>query len=189
MVLAADGKARLEKFFKDVHTLRADFRQEILNARSEVVKKASGQVVIQRPGHFRWDYAKPYDQVIVADGTTLWIYDADLEQVTVKPMATLVKDTPALLLSSGASLEDAFDITDLGAKDGLQWVGLRPKARESNFKGVRLGFDQRGPRIMVLTDNFDQVTRLSFDHLQLNSTVDSKVFQFHPPAGVDVIKE
>lgn len=184
-----DGTARLERFFKDVHTLRAHFEQEVYNAQSELVQKASGQVVIQRPSHFRWDYDKPYHQLIVADGKTLWVYDADLSQVTVKPMATLLKDTPALLLSSDASLKDAFNIRDLGTKAGLAWVALRPKTKAGSFKEVRLGFDDKGPRMMELTDNFDQVTQLSFDHLVLNPSVDPGLFRFEPPPGVDVIKE
>lgn len=185
----ADGTARLERFFKDVHTLRAHFEQQVYNAQSELVQNASGQVVIQRPGHFRWDYAKPYHQLIVADGKTLWVYDADLSQVTVKPLATLLKDTPALLLSSDASLKDTFRIKDLGTKEGLAWVELLPKTKASSFKQLRLAFDDKGPRMMELTDNFDQVTQLSFDHLALNPSVDPQVFRFEPPPGVDVIKE
>jgi len=186
---ALDGTARLERFFSDVHTLRAHFEQEVYNAQSELVQKASGKVVIKRPGRFRWDYAKPYHQEIVADGKTLWVYDADLSQVTVKPMATLLKDTPALLLSSDASLKDTFIIKDLGRKAGLVWVQLLPKTKGSSFKQVRLAFDDEGPRIMELTDNFDQVTQLSFDHLDLNAPVNADVFRFEPPPGVDVIKE
>lgn len=186
---AASGSERLERFFKDVHTLRADFEQQVFNARSELVQKASGRVTLQRPGRFRWDYTTPYHQVIVADGKTLWIYDADLDQVTEKPLDTLVKDTPAVLLSSDASLKDSFDVKDLGQQNGMAWVELLPRAGASNFKRVRLGFDQQGPRVMELTDGFDQLTRLSFSHVVLNAPVDPGLFQFQPPAGVDVIKE
>lgn len=186
---AGSGSERLEDFYRQVHTLHAHFQQQVYNAQSELVQKAAGQVTIQRPGHFRWDYASPFHQLIVADGKTLWIYDADLDQVTVKPLSELQQDTPALLLSRQTSLDKTFIIKDLGEKQGMAWVELRPRGGESNFKRVRLGFDAQGPRIMELTDNFDQLTRLRFSHVELNPRVDAHVFHFQAPPGVDVIKE
>lgn len=186
---ALSGRERLEQFYQQVHTLRADFTQQVYNSRSELIRQTSGRVVIQQPGHFRWDYASPIHQLIVADGKTLWLYDADLDQVTVRPLKELNASTPALLLSNQTPLEKSFTIKDLKDKDGMQWVELRPRGGEGTFKQVRLGFDQQGPRVMEVTDSFDQVTLMRFDHLEVNPRVDPHVFEFQPPPGVDVIKE
>ncbi len=186
---AVSGRERLEQFYQQVHTLRADFTQQVYNSRSELIQQASGRMVIQQPGHFRWDYASPIHQIIVADGKTLWLYDADLDQVTVRPVKALNKSTPALLLSNQTPLDESFEIKNLSDKDGMQWVELQPRGGAGTFKQVRLGLDAQGPRIMEVTDSFDQVTRLRFDHLQVNPRVDSQVFEFTPPPGVDVIKE
>lgn len=185
---ADDGVARLEHFYEQVNTLRARFQQQVFNEQQELIQEAGGSVVIKRPGRFRWDYETPYEQVIVADGERLWVYDADLEQVTVKAMDESLEQTPALLLSSDASLTDAFKIEDLGAKRGKVWVALQPRGGESNFKRIRLGFDDHGPAVMELMDSFDQITRLEFSRVELNTEIDPQVFQFQPPPGVDVIK-
>jgi outer membrane lipoprotein carrier protein len=186
---ADGGRDRLEQFYQQVHTLRADFDQKVFNAQSELVQHASGRVVIQQPGHFRWDYTRPFHQLIVADGKTLWLYDADLDQVTVRPLEELHESTPAVLLSTRSPLEKSFIINDVGEKNGMQWVELRPRGGPGTFKRVRLGFDPSGPREMEVTDSFDQVTQLRFNHLQVNSPVDAGEFHFQPPPGVDVIKE
>lgn len=186
---ADGGRERLERFYRQVHTLRADFSQQVYNSRNELIQQSSGKVVIRQPGHFRWDYASPIHQLIVADGKTLWLYDADLEQVTVRPLKQLNESTPALLLSNQTPLEKTFKISDLEKKNGMWWVELRPRAGAGTFKRVRLGLDERGPRVMEVTDSFDQETRLRFDHLVVNPRVDPQVFEFKPPPGVDVIRE
>lgn len=186
---ASGGAQRLEQFYRQVHTLSADFDQRVVNAEGAVIQSSAGHVVIQRPGHFRWAYTKPYNQLIVADGRTLWVYDPDLQQVTVRPMNKSLQDTPALLLSRKSSLSDTFRIQEMGEKDGLAWIKLLPKAQDSTFKQVLIGFADKGPQLMELTDSFDQVTRLRFKDLHTNVAVDESQFHFNPPAGVDVIKE
>lgn len=186
---AASGTQRLEHFYSQVHTLSADFEQRVVNAHGETLQSAAGHVLIQRPGRFRWSYTKPYRQLIVADGRTLWIYDPDLEQVTVRPMNQSLQDTPALLLSRKTDLSVTFRIEDQGEKDGLAWVRLLPKAKDGSFKQVSIGLGAQGPEVMELTDTFDQVTSLRFTHLQTNVDVDEAKFHFQPPPGVDVIKE
>lgn len=186
---ADSGSERLEQFYHKVHTLRADFTQQVYNSRSELIQESSGRVVIQQPGHFRWDYASPIHQLIVADGKTLWLYDADLDQVTVRPLNQLNESTPALLLSNQTPLEKTFEISNLEKRDGMWWVELHPRAGAGTFKKVLLGLDEHGPRVMEVTDSFDQVTRLRFDHLVVNPRVKPQVFEFKPPPGVDVIQE
>jgi outer membrane lipoprotein carrier protein len=187
----ADAVDQLNAFFANVRTMRADFQQTVIDARFEVVQDASGTLVMHRPGKFRWDYTVPYEQLIVADGKNLWVYDKDLEQITVKPMSQVLGNTPAMLLSGGEPLEKSFRITDLKneGEDTLQWVELLPKARDTNFVSVRLGFDGQDLKVMELMDTFDQLTRLQFSNIKINPEVNDSVFEFTPPKGVDVIGE
>lgn len=179
---------KLHTFFQDVKTMRADFKQTVLDARFQTAKSATGVLEIQRPGKFRWDYKSPYEQTIVADGKKLWIYDKDLEQVTVKPMNVVLGNTPAMLLSGGQSLEKNFEIKELSSHEaGLEWLELLPKDRDANFKNVRLGFGAKYLEQMMLLDSFDQTTQLIFTNIQYNLKIDPQVFKFIPPKGVDVI--
>lgn len=186
---ADSASQRLDDFFNNVQALQADFHQELFNDKGKKVKEARGTLVMQRPGKFRWDYQEPYKQLIVADGKNIWIYDSDLEQVTVKPMDAALGDTPALLLSGAQPLQEDFLITDLGASEGLEWVELLPKAPETTFERVRLGFGARDLEQMELLDNFGQMTRLRFTNLQRNGHPDPALFTFTPPPGVDVMGE
>lgn len=186
---AGTASERLDKFFTNVQAMQADFHQTLLDDKGNTVKEASGTLVMDRPGKFRWDYRAPYQQLIVADGKKIWIYDGDLEQVTVKPMDATLGDTPALLLSGTEPLDKNFIVTDFGSSDGVDWVELVPKVQDSSFERVRLGFDQNNLRHMVLIDNFGQTTELDFTNLQDDISPDPKLFAFTPPPGVDVIGE
>lgn len=182
------ARARLEAFFQQVSSLQADFHQRIYDNQHRPINEASGTMYLERPDRFRWDYQKPYPQLIVGDGKRVWIYDKDLSQVTVRPMAKTLSGTPAELLSSSHQpLEKSFDIQDLGRKDGLLWVDLRPKAKEASFTDVRIGFDGDVPRQMVLADNFGQTTDIVFSQVVRNPHLDASLFTFTPPQGVDVI--
>lgn len=185
----AGGRERLDAFYKDVRSLRGEFTQTLLDPRMKVTEEAQGTLALQRPGKFRWDYKTPYHQLIVTNGDKIWIYDIDLEQVTVKRLDEAVGNTPAQLLSSGESLEKNFDITDQGSSGELEWVELTPKQKDSGFEKVRLGFDQRDLRAMELKDNFGQTTRLQFSRLERNPKLVPSLFDFTPPPGVDVVGE
>lgn len=185
----AAGRERLDAFFNDVRALRGGFTQTVLDPRMRVTEEAQGTFALQRPGKFRWDYKAPYHQLIVADGDKVWIYDIELEQVTVKRLDEAVGNTPAQLLSSGEGLEKSFDITEQGSADGLDWVELTPKQQDSSFARVRLGFDARDLRRMELVDNFGQTTRLRFSQLERNPKLVPSLFEFRPPPGVDVVGE
>lgn len=180
---------RLQAFYKQVQSLRGDFTQTVYDDRMKVKKRAEGSFAIRRPGRFHWDYERPYRQLIVSDGAKVWIYDSDLEQVTVKKLDEAVGGTPAQLLSSSADLERNFTLVDAGNADGLQWVALTPRDTEAGFEQIRLGFDDQGLRTMELKDNFGQTTRLEFSHLQRNPALPDALFHFTPPPGVDVIEE
>ncbi len=143
-------------------------------------------MALARPGRFRWDYREPA-QLIVSDGTTVWLYDADLAQVTVRPAAETLVGTPALLLSGQADLRAEFDVTDGGVADGLAWCLLAPKDAKSDFRELRVGIADGELRRMILVDRLGQTTRLDFDRIERNPRLDPEGFRFSPPPGVDVV--
>ncbi len=190
---AASGNERIQQFFTEVKSLRADFEQTVTDSKGKIIQDAKGTFVLQRPGKFRWDYHAPYPQLIVADGRKLWIYDPDLEQVTVKQLDSVLGGTPAQLLSGARFPQQDFAVISLGTpkgqRDGLDWIELTPKASEKDFEKVQLGFDQRDLRMMTITDNFGNTTHLKFNNLQRNPTIEASAFEFTPPKGVDVVGE
>ena len=187
--MAGVGDVRLKAFFEEVDSVRADFVQQVLNPQNQALQQTSGTMLLSRPGRFRWDYTKPYKQLIVANGEKVWLYDVDLEQVTVKKFDAAMGSTPALLLSSGANIEDNFSVNDLGMKNDLAWVELTPKNKDSGFEKLLLGFGEHNLQHMELQDSFGQLTRLSFTNIERNPELESAQFDFVPPAGVDVIGE
>lgn len=185
--LADTGKDRLEEFLSELHTFWADFEQVLLDERGSPIESASGTLVLARPGRFRWDYAEPYPQLIVADGKYVWIYDAELAQVTVKELGEAVGDTPTLLLTSDSSLDERFLIRETGRREGLEWVSLEPKSADVSFSEIRLGLGRDGLERMELVDSFGQTTKLHFQNILKNIKVRPELFFFTPPVGVDVI--
>lgn len=183
------GLQRLRNFLTGVTTLRADFRQRVVDSRQQIVEDSSGRVLMQRPGRFRWDYEQPYARVIVADGTRLWLYEADLEQVVIRQLQTGIGDTPAALLTGKQNVLERFDIGKSWQADGLQWISLVPKAADGDFSAVRLGFD--GPRLvnMEIDDRLGQQTQLDFSRIEINPRLDDKSFSFDIPPGADVIDD
>jgi outer membrane lipoprotein carrier protein len=174
-------------FFRDLHTLQAGFHQEVIDSEGELQQVSDGRVWIMRPGKFRWDYATPYQQQIVADGERLWSYDPDLAQVTVQPLASLLGATPAMLLSGTEPLDQVFRLEALPAPAGELRVQLTPKSDDSNITGVQLDFvDQRLTRL-VAQDSFGNTTSFEFTDLQRNVTLDDSLFRFVPPPGTDIV--
>ena len=185
---AADARAwvRLETALKGLSSFSAEFRQTVTNAEGRLTESAAGTVVLARPGKFRWDYREPV-QLIVSDGTTVWLYDADLAQVTIRPASETLVGTPALLLSGQADVRSEFDVTDGGVDDGLAWSLLSPKDAQGDFRELRVGIAEGDLRRMVLIDRLGQTTRLDFDRIERNPRLDPEGFRFSPPPGVDVI--
>jgi outer membrane lipoprotein carrier protein len=183
----AGGREALLAFQQQVHTLHADFRQVLRDETGAVVQASSGTVVLARPDRFRWDYTDPYEQVIVSDGGRVWFYDADLEQVTVKPLDEAVTGSGALLLSGERPIEEVFRVEDREGEGGLAWVALTPRQSGAGFERLRLAFDGPLPRVMVLEDAFGQTTRLDFSAVERNPELPTDAFDFVPPPGVDVI--
>jgi outer membrane lipoprotein carrier protein len=182
----ARAAARLKAALEGLSSLRAEFRQSVTDAQNQPTESAEGTVVLARPGKFRWEYRTP-PQVIVSDGATVWLYDVDLAQVTIRPAAETLVGTPAQLLSGEGDVAAEFTITDGGQEDGLSWSRLTPKGEEGDFQELRVGIADGDLRRMVLVDRLGQTTRLDFERIERNPRLDSGTFNFSPPAGVDVI--
>lgn len=185
---AGEALDRLNRFYRDVDSLKAEFEQRLFDAEGEQVQDSAGSVAIKRPDRFRWDYREPYPQLLIGDGRRVWVYDPELEQVTVRPMERAVGNAPALVLSGRRPLEEDFAITEQGRREGLVWVELRPRAAESDFKVVRIGFGRTLERL-ELVDSFDQVSQIRFINLERNPDLDPSLFQFEVPEGVEVVGE
>jgi outer membrane lipoprotein carrier protein len=192
-LLAASAHAssidRFKAFASATQSASAQFEQRVMDRSGRLVQEAKGRFVFQRPGRFRWTYDKPVDQVIVGDGERVWIHDRDLNQVTVRRMSAALGSTPAALLAGSGDVEKAFDLSDAGARDGLEWLEARPREKESGFERIRMGFNAAGIAAMELTDHFGQTTLLRFSGLTRNPKVDPAEFRFQPPKGADVLGE
>jgi outer membrane lipoprotein carrier protein len=180
---------KLQSFLKSSKSLTADFKQVLINEAGSPYQSSSGLFYLQRPGKFRWDYLKPFQQQIVSTSGKVWFYDADLEQVTVKTLDESVGSTPALLLSGEISLEDNFIMENQGAEGDLLWIRLLPKNKESSFKYIVIGLNKGVLGGMELSDNFGQLTRIYFSNVVLNPPIKPSVFEFKAPAGADVFSD
>jgi outer membrane lipoprotein carrier protein len=186
---AAAATDELKTFLGQTQTLKARFAQMVLDRNLKPLQQAQGNMQFSRPGKFRWDYQKPYEQTIVGDGTRLWIHDKDLNQVTVRKLDRALGASPAALLAGGNDLERDFTLSNTGMKDGLDWLDAVPKSRDTVFERVRMGFGKAGLEAMELRDQFGQVTVITFADVERNPRIPADVFRFTPPQGADVITE
>lgn len=186
---SASGTEALKAFLGQTQSVKARFAQMVLDRNLKPLQQAQGVMQFSRPGKFRWDYAKPYEQTIVGDGSRLWIYDRDLNQVTVRKLDRALGASPAALLAGSNDLERDFTLTDSGSKDGLDWLDAVPKTRDTAFERVRMGFGKSGLAAMELRDQFGQITVITFADVERNPRIPAEVFRFTPPKGADVISE
>jgi outer membrane lipoprotein carrier protein len=189
LLYAGEGQQRMEAFLEGLTTIKAGFVQTLNNAAGELIEKSEGMMAVERPGKFRLQYENPYEQLYVADGKNIWMYDRDLEQVSVKPQSEALGSTPALLLSTTEPMATNFEIRELGEHEGFVWLELNPREADSNFDFVKLALEGDLLRAMEMVDGFGQTTRLYFDPLVRNPQLDAALFRFVPPPGVDVIGE
>lgn len=200
----AGGLKSLENFVKTVKTGQADFTQVVTSPAREgqapKVKTSSGQFEFSRPSRFRFDYAKPFVQTIVADGQTLWLHDVDLNQVTARKQSAVLGATPAALIASAAdvqALQADFVLADAPDQDGLQWVLATPKSKDGQLQSVRVGFRVTGDaatatstlEVLEILDSFGQRSVLTFRQMKLNPALAATAFAFKPPAGADLIRQ
>ncbi|HEX2493387.1 MAG TPA: outer membrane lipoprotein chaperone LolA [Steroidobacter sp.] len=181
------GRQKVQTFLNGLDGLQAQFEQVLTDRAGQVVDRASGVLAVRRPNRFRWDYRDPYEQVIVADGERVWLYDPDLEQVTVRKLDESLSATPAMLLSGAGTLDGNFTVTQSQQEDSVFWVRMEPRRDDTDFKWVRLGFEGAALRYMQLGDKLGQTTRLEFRQVERNPPLDPARFTFTAPPGADVI--
>ncbi len=181
------GKQLVDEFIEDVESFSGSFEQVLIDADGEVIERTTGTLEISRPGKFRWSYVEPYEQWLIADGLNIWSYDVDLAQVTVKPQAAALANTPALLLSGSADALDQFDYEGSYDETVTTWVKLAPRNTDSGFLRMELGFIDDTLNRMVFFDNLEQTTLVEFRDVAVNGQIDPARFEFLVPDGVDVV--
>lgn len=189
---AGGATAPLDEFLKGLVGLKARFEQVLLDEQGVERERSQGTFYLSRPGRFRWDYESPYQQSIIANGQRVYVYDKDLEQVTVKPLQKALGSTPALLLDGEVNIEERFVVSRGTPTEGLVWIELGPRdaraVRESGgYAQIRLGFAGSSLKRMDLRDNLNQTTRIELKSAERNPSLDPSLFTFTPPPGVDVL--
>ena len=186
----AAGIDALRNFLQQTTSVRARFAQIVVDRNLKQLQQVTGTMQFARPGKFRWEYEKPYEQLIVGDGSRLWVYDKDLNQVAVRRLDRALGDSPAALLAGSNEIEKNYNLTNLGNQEGLDWLEAVPKSKENAFERVRLGFGPGGGLdAMELRDAFGQITVIKFANVERNPKLSAEAFRFVPPQGADVISE
>ncbi|MFK5913167.1 MAG: outer membrane lipoprotein chaperone LolA [Woeseiaceae bacterium] len=179
--------SELTDYLNNLHTFKAGFTQSVFSKNNKPKQKSIGTIIVSSPNKFYLDYQKPFKLLYVADGKKLWSYDEDLEQVVVKEQGDLLIDSPAMLLGNPKDLTESYKIEKTGVINDWLWFELTPKRDSNNFESVSLAFMDEKLIAMEMRDNFGQTTRLEFDHVERNPTLNKNRFRFTPPKGVDVI--
>jgi outer membrane lipoprotein carrier protein len=183
----AAGQA-LEDYLSGLTSLSSNFEQITFNADHSAMAESSGVFYLRRPGKFRWEYQKPGEQIIVADGDRVYVYDVELEQVSHQDQTKALAGTPALLLAGGAPVDRDFTVKDLPTKDGMNWVELKPKAVDSEVQMIQVGFEGKDLRSLVMEDSFGQVTRLLFVGTKRNPGLADSLFRLKPNKATDILQ-
>ncbi|UOG91051.1 MAG: outer membrane lipoprotein chaperone LolA [Candidatus Thiothrix sulfatifontis] len=184
----AGGREKLDDFFTKIDTMQSAFTQQVIDEKGVVRQSSSGNVFLSRPGKFRWEYAAPDKHEIVADGKNVWIYDVELDQVTVKPMTQALSSAPVGMLTQKQAVDKQFNVQEMEAEGStLEWFRLTPKKQDSDFTSMDLGISATGVEEMILGDKFGQQTYIKFQGLRTDVDIDKSRFSFTPPKGADVI--
>lgn len=184
----AAARDRLDAFAEGLRSLDGGFTQQVYDSKGRLKESSAGKVSMSTPNLFRWQYVKPYQQLIVADGKTVWIYEPDLEQVSKRPQGLEEQSSPLAVLIDPSRLDKQFDVVEGGRSGGLEWLTLTPKNKAgASFEAARLGFGQRGLAKVVITDALGQRTEMSFGTWKRNLRLPASSFRFTPPPGIDVI--
>jgi outer membrane lipoprotein carrier protein len=184
----ADAVDTLREFVRDVKSGRAAFTQTVSSADGVKKKLSSGSFEFARPNRFRFAYAKPFEQLIVSDGQKVWIFDADLNQVSVRKLTQALGATPAALLA-GASLDKEFELAAQASQEGIDWVLATPRQKDGAFQSMRIGFRGKELAAVEVLDSFGQRSLLQFGQYAANVAIPESSFRFVPPAGADVIEQ
>ncbi len=177
----------LETFLDKTSSLSARFQQKLVDKYGFLLQQSAGNLMMQRPGKFRWDYILPYPQNIISNGKKIWMYDSELEQVNIRPYSQVLASSPVNLLDRNQKLDIEFIVSAMPEKESQHWVRLMPKNVDSDFKEMQVGMQNGKIKTMRFIDNFEQQTEISFEQLVANPEIDSSLFEFVPPEGTDVI--
>lgn len=181
---------KLKSFVASTRSGQANFTQTVLNKGGKLVQSSSGTMEFVRPGKFRWTYQKPYQQFIIGDGEKFWIYDVDLNQVTMKKLGAALGSSPAALLAGKNEIERDFELKEGGEREGLEWLEAVPKSGETSFEKIRMAFNAQADLVvMELSDSFGHDTVLRFSGMKRNPQLPPQMFKFEPPKGADVLSE
>ena len=183
---AEDAEQRLKTALKNMDNLSAEFKQTLLDEDKNIVQQSSGTLALQRPGKFAWIYTEPFEQRIIADGSELWVYDVELDQVTVKPMDESISNAPIMILMKESDVTQQFNIIEVGQRKFLFWIELEPQAKDLEYQRIFIGLEGGNVRAMELQDQFGQSTQIVFDNLRVGVVHNPATFKFVPPEGVDV---
>lgn len=185
----AGAQAQLREFVGGTSIARGEFTQRSSRSAGQRVETASGVFAFSRPGRFRWEVRKPFEQLMVADGERLYFFDRDLNQVTIRKLSGALGSSPAAILFGSNELERSFSVRDTGTQDGLEWLEATPKSRDAGFEQIRIGFRAGLPEAMEVVDSFGGTTRFAFRGLERGARLDPDTFRFVAPKGADVIQE
>jgi len=184
---AETARARLDAFAHGINAISADFEQQVSDPNGGAGKSSHGTLALKAPRQFRWDVTAPYKQLIVADGEKVWIYDPDLEQVTVRAQGSEEAHSPLTVLTDLSQLDRDFATSEQGERDGLTWLRLKSRDKEPQFEYADLGFDTTGLARMAFKDALGNSTQIRFSHWQRDPKLPADAFKFTPPKGVDVV--
>ena len=190
IVFADPAQDKLNRFISDLDSMRANFVQTVIDNDGNIVDQSEGAMALLRPGRFRWDYSLPFEQQIVTNGKRLWIYEPDLDQVTIKPFESGVGQTPALLLSGDAEVFKRFDISPIDISGSeYDWLLLQPRDEESGYESIQIVFDQDLLKIVRFSDDFGHHTQLEFADIEANTVLVETEFEFVVPPGIEIIND
>lgn len=181
------ARARLDAFAHDLHSLTGHFNQSLTDPNGQAGQGSSGTMALQAPRQFRWDTLTPYKQTIVADGSRVWMYDPELEQVTVRRQSTEESHSPLTVLTDLKQMDRDFKVVERGERDGLMWLRLTSVSSDPHFEFADLGFDTNGLARMVFRDQLGATTDIRFSDWKRNASLPPGMFNFVPPSGADVI--
>ena len=185
----AGGLEQLQQFLEQTRSARGAFTQKVLRASGQTVESTSGEFAFARPGKFRWDVQRPFEQLMVADGEQLWFYDKDLNQVTIRKLGDALGSTPAAILFGSSDLARSFTLKALDERDGLEWIEALPKSTDQGFDRIAIGLRGGLPIAMEVRDAFGRTSVFAFSDIEPNPQLDPRSFSFTPPAGADIVRQ
>ena len=179
----------LQYFLTDLRSLEAKFVQILINENGDELERTEGFLYLQTPDSFFWHYQKPYAQKIISNGSKLWIFDEDLEQVTVKNIDNKIEQTPAGIILGNHSIKEHFVQISIGVIDGYDWIELTPRDLDAQYKNIKIGFNNNNLGMMIIIDNLEQITRIDFSDSKKNIKLSSEIFNFNVPDNIDIFDE